>query len=177
MSRILESKLTLRHVLVLGILVATLAISAGALAGSRSSNGAFSSGSIRMSSAKSNTYVSAGTDAVVKVLSTSFNVPSGKSAEVQATFSATLSHNVGQYAYCFGKFVLDGATNDAAFKPGQVQLIGGATSTEPDQISTAMTGYRKSIGAGSHVVNVYIIGSFSGCTLQDRALNVLVNVH
>jgi hypothetical protein len=178
MSGILDSKLTLRHLLVVGILVATFGISAGALAAGSSTNGTFSAGSIRMSSARSNTYTSvSGTGTVVKVLTTSISVPSGKTADVQATFSATVAHNLGTYAYCFGAFTLDAATSDATFKPGNVQLIGGGTATEPDAISVAMTGFRQGIGPGSHFVNVYINSAYAGCTVEDRALNVLVNIH
>ena len=96
MSSIFDSRVTLRHLLVLGVLVATLAISAGALAGSRSSNNQFTAGSIRMSSAKSNAYMGVtGADPAIKVLSTSISVPAGRTADVQATFSATLAHNLG----------------------------------------------------------------------------------
>lgn len=178
MSGILDTKVTLRHLLILGILVATFAVSVGTLA-ANTINGAFSAGSIRMSSAKSNQFLSvSGTDnPPVLVLHTAFTVPSGKTADVQATFAASLAHNVGTYAFCFGAFTLDGATTDANFKPGSVQLIGGGTATEPDTISTSMTGFRKGISHGSHTVNVYIHSAYAGCTVEDRALNVLVNIH
>ena len=177
MSRILGSKFTLRHLVVVAILIATLAISAAALAGARSSHGQFAAGSIRMSSSKSNAYVSVDSDTVTKVLRTSFKVPSGKTADVQATFTGTFAHNIGTYAYCFGAFTLDNQTYpDATFQPGQVQLFGGATSTEPDQLSLGMTGYRTTIGPGTHFVNVYISPAYAGCTVEDRALNVLVNI-
>ena len=178
MSGILDSKLTLRHLLFLGVLVATFGVSASAFAGTFSTNGTFSAGSIRMSSAKSNTYVNvSGSTTLLKVLSTSISVPSGKTADIQATFSATVAHNIGTYAYCFGAFTLDGATSDATFQPGNVQLIGGGTTAEPDAISVGMTGFRKAIGPGSHSVNVIISSAYSGCTVEDRALNVLVNIH
>jgi hypothetical protein len=176
MSGILDSRLSLRHLLVVGGLVATFAVSASALAGSFSPSGTFSAGSIRMSSAKSNAYVNVSSTAV-EALSTSISVPAGKKAEVQATFSATLAHNIGTYAYCFGAFTLDGATSDASFQPGNVQLIGGGTGAEPDAITVAMTGFRTGIGPGSHSVNVYISPSYAGCTVEDRALNVVVNIH
>ena len=178
MSGILDSKLSLRRLLLLGAVVATFAVSGTALAGSFSANSTFSAGSIRMSSAKSNTYVSvSATSPLLNVLSTSISVPSGKTADVQATFSATLAHNIGTYAYCFGAFTIDGATSDASFQPGNVQLIGGGTAAEPDAISVAMTGFRKGIGHGNHSVNVYINSAFAGCTVEDRTLNVLVNIH
>ncbi len=178
MSGILDSKLTLRHLVVLGVLVATLAISASALAVGSSTNGTFSAGSIRMSSAKSNAYVNvSGSTALLKVLTTSISVPSGKTADVQANFSATVAHNLGTYAYCFGAFTLDGATSDATFAPGNVQLIGGGTAAEPDAVSVGMTGFRRGIGPGNHFVNVYISSAYAGCTVEDRAVNVLVNIH
>jgi len=178
MSRILDSKLTLRRVVVLGSVIATLGISAGALAVGNTINGTFPAGSIRMSSASSSVFVSiSGSDPVTRVLRTSISVPSGKTADVQASFSVTVTHNVGQYAFCFGAFTIDGSTNDSLFHPGHVQLLGGATATEPDQVSVGMTGFRKNIGPGKHFVNVYVDGVYAGCTLQDRALNVLVNIH
>ena len=176
MSGILGSSLSLRQLLVVGGLVATFSVGASVLASGVSPSGTFSAGSIRMASAKSNTYVNVSSTAV-KVLSTSISVPAGKKADVQAAFSATVAHNGGSYAYCFGAFTLDGATADASFQPGNVQLIGGGTAAEPDAISVAMVGFRTGIGPGTHTVNVYINGAFAGCTVEDRALNLVVNIH
>lgn len=182
MSRFLDSKLTLRHLLIFGVLIATLAISAGAVAGVRISHGTFTTGSIRMSSASSNAFVNVSSDTLTKVIRTGIKVPSGKVADVQATFSATLAHNLGTgdgtYAYCFGAFTLDDQTYpDHTFKPGPVQLLGGAAANEPDAVTVAMTGFRTTIGPGKHYVNVFINPSYAGCIVEDRALNVLVNVH
>jgi hypothetical protein len=177
MSGILDSKLSLRHLLILGVLIAILTVSAGAVAGVRISHGTFTTGSIRMSSASSTTFVNV-SSTVTKVIRTGIKVPSGKVADVQATFSATLAHNLGTYAFCFGAFTLDDqAPPDATFKPGQVQLLGGGTATEPDAVTVSMSGYRLTIGPGKHYVNVFINPAYAGCTVEDRALNVLVNVH
>src|SRR6478752_10637114 len=77
-------------------------------------NSQFSNGSVRLSSSSSSSSVSitgtSGPDSLKRVIRTEINVPSGKTADVQATFSASLLHNSGTYAYCFGRFTLDGAS-------------------------------------------------------------------
>jgi len=145
-------------------------------------NSQFSSGSIRLSSSSSSSSVSitgtSGPDSLKRVIRTEIKVPSGKTADVQATFSASLLHNVGTFAYCFGRFTLDGASSDgAAFNPGTAQLLGGETATMPNAVGVAMIGYKKGIGPGSHYVNVYINSAYAGCQLQERGLNVIVNFH
>ena len=63
------------------------------------------------------------------------------------------------------------------FFPGQYQLIGGQTATEPDAVTVTMTGFKKNIPAGAHTVNVYLSGAFSGCEVFDRNLNLVLNIH
>ena len=175
----LDTKVTLRHLLVLGVLVAVPAMGAGALAGGSALNSLQPAGSVRMASTSSTVSVDITGDQVKRVLHVSFNVPKGKKADVQASFSASVHHLTGGagFAYCFGTFTIDHAPPDAAFKPGIQQLLGGSQSTEPDAVSSGMVGYRNGIGSGTHTVNVYITSAYSGCELQERALNVLVNLH
>ena len=167
------------HALVVGLLIAMLAGSTIAIAAAPSA--LFPSGALRLSSKASSSSVSIsgtdGPDSLKRVLRTKFIVPSGKTGDVQATFSTSVLHNGGQYAYCFGRFTLDGATTDTAFKPGSVQLLGGETATMPNAVGVAMTGFRKAIGPGTHYVNVYISSAYAGCTVMERALNVVVNIH
>ena len=172
----LISKVTLRHLLVLGVLVAVPALGAGAFAAS-SVNSFRPAGTIRLASASSSSSVSVDSDTVKKVLSVSISVPSGRHADLQATFSASVHHNLGTFAYCFGSITVDGVPPSGQFKPGLQQLLGGATASEPDAVSAAMTGYRTSVGSGSHTVNVYITPSYAGCTLQERALNVVADIY
>ena len=161
----LDSKVTLRHLLVLGVLVAVPALGAGAFAAS-SVNSFRPAGTIRLASASSSSSVSVDSDTVKKVLSVSISVPSGRHADLQATFSASV-HSI----------TVDGVPPSGQFKPGLQQLLGGATASEPDAVSAAMTGYRTSVGSGSHTVNVYITPSYAGCTLQERALNVVADIY
>ncbi len=167
------------HVFGVGLLACVLA--GGAFAIAASPNSQLASGSLRLSSTASSDPIDiTGTDtpdSLKRVLRTAINVPSGKTADVQATFSASLHHQSGTYSYCFGRFTLDSHTSDSNFKPGSVQLLGGETATQPNAVGVAMTGYRKSIGPGSHYVNVYISSAYAGCELQERALNVIVNLH
>ncbi len=172
----LDTKVTMRHLVLLGVLVAVPSLGAGALAGSSTISSLLPSGTVRMASTSSTTSVSVDSD-VKRVLHVSIKVPSGKHADIQATFSASIHHNLGTYAYCFGTITLDNAPPSGKFKPGLQQLLGGATATEPDAVSAAMTAYRTGVGSGYHTVNVYITPSYAGCILQERALNVLVNIH
>jgi len=179
MLRISELKPRRIHLVGVGLVVSALIGGTFAIAASPAAQ--FSSGSLRLSSAASDASVSIegteGPDSLKRVLRTQIVVPSGKTADVQATFSTSMLHNVGTYAYCFAYFTLDSQSNeDPQFKPGMTQLLGGATATMPNAVGVAMTGFRKGIGSGSHYVNVYISSSYAGCTVMERALNVVVNV-
>lgn len=182
MSRISELKLKRIHLVGVGLAVSALIGGTFAIAASPAAQ--FSSGSLRLSSASSDSSVSIegtdGPDSLKRVLRTQIVVPSGKTADVQATFSTAMLHNIGgtAHAYCFGRFTLDSQSNeDPSFKPGQVQLLGGQYAQMPNAIGVAMTGFRKNIGSGTHYVNVYISSAYEGCTVMERALNVVVNVH
>lgn len=171
------SELKPRRIHLVGVGLALAALVGGTFAIAASPAAQFSSGSLRLSSAASDSTVSVDSDTIKRVLRTSINVPSGKVADVQATFSTAMLPNLGTNSYCFGYFTLDSQTNiDPQFKPGQVQLLGGAVADLPNAVGVAMTGFRKNIGPGTHYVNVYINPAFSGCTLMERALNVVVNV-
>ena len=173
----LDTKVTMRHLVLLGVLVAVPSLGAGALAGSSGISSLLPSGTVRMASTSSTSSVSVDSDTVKRVLHVSISVPSHKHADIQATFSASIHHNLGTYAYCFGTITLDNAPPSGKFQPGLQQLLGGATATEPDAVSAAMVGYKTGVGSGTHEVNVYITPSYAGCILQERALNVLVNIY
>lgn len=145
--------------------------------------GQWSGGSVRLSSAYSTDSVSisgtSGPESLKRVIRSSVVVPSGRVADVQATFTATLLPNNGSgtYAYCFGRFTIDSQSNtDPAFHPGQVQLIGGPHANQPNAISVAMGGFRRNLGPGTHFVNVYVSSAYEGCQLQERSLNLVINV-
>jgi hypothetical protein len=175
---VLNSNLRLWHLVVIGALFAlltggTIALSAGPAA-------FWASGSVRLSGAQSDDTVSiSGTDnPPVRVLRTTINVPSGKKADIQATFTTELQHNVGTYAYCFGTITLDGApSNSHNFNPGSYQLLGGGTATEPNAVSVGMIGIRRGVGPGFHAINVYITSAYAGCTLFARGLTVVADIH
>ena len=173
----LDTKVTMRHLLILGVLVAVPSMGAGAIAASSSVNSLSPSGTVRMASTSSTSSVSVDSDVVTKVLQVSINIPSGKHGDIQATFASSILHNAGTYAYCFGSITLDNAPPSGRFRPGLQQLLGGPTAVEPNAVSAAMTGYRTGVSSGTHTVNVYITPSYAGCILQNRALNVLVNIY
>lgn len=148
-----------------------------------SPSGQWGAGSLRLSSNYATDSISiTGTDgpeSLKRVVRTKIVVPSGKVADVQATFAGTIFpyKASGQYAYCFGRFTLDSQTNvDPGFRPGQVQLLGGEHADMPNALSVAMTGFKRNIGPGSHYINVYISSAYQGCEFQERALNVVVNL-
>jgi hypothetical protein len=175
------SDLVSKRARLLGAGLAVALLAGGTFAFSASPAAQFPNGSLRLSSAASAASISIsgtdGPDSLKRVLRTVVKVPSGKVADVQATFSTSMLHNSGQYAYCFGYFTLDSQSNlDPQFKPGQTQLLGGETATMPNAVGVAMTGFRKNIGSGTHYVNVYISSAYAGCTLMERALNVVVNL-
>ena len=176
----LDTKVTLRHLLILGVIVAVPSMGAGALAAGVSLNGQFSAGSVRMSSASSHTSVAVnGLDSPKRILQAPFKVPAGKKADVQATFSGLLTHqtDVSGSASCSASFTVDHAPPDSQFNPGLVQLLGGSSAVEPDSIGSSFSGYRLGVGPGSHTVNVYLVGQSAGCIVWDRTLNVLINIH
>ena len=168
------------------VLSAVLAVSVlvgGTFAIAATPTGQFASGSIRLASSWSGDSIDiTGSDdpeSLKRVLRTSISVPSGRTADVQASFSAALHPRKlnGTFAYCFGRFTIDSQSNvDPQFRPGQTQLIGGSHAEQPDAITVTMNGFRKGIGPGTHYVNVYVSSAFEGCQLQERALNVVVNI-
>lgn len=181
MNGLMDRPVRLWHVVIVGVLGMLLVGGGLALAGSGSA--IFPAGSVRMVSAWSDEPKDvSGTDVPpVRFLSVAFNVPSGRRADLQATFSGSLHPN-GQpipdvFAFCFGRITLDGPPSGTnLFRPGMQQLIGGPRANMPNAVSVAMTGYRKNVGPGSHTVRVYISSAFEGCSFQERNLNVLVNI-
>jgi hypothetical protein len=175
---LLNSNLKLWHLVVLSALVVVLA--GGAVALSASSD-FWNAGSVRLDSAYSDDTISIeGTDnPPVRVLRLQVRVPSHKVADIQATFTADLHHNgPATYAYCFGTITLDGTPSNSSrrFQPGQYQLLGGATASQPDAVSVSMSGVKKGVGPGYHYVNVYVSSAYAGCTLFARTLNVVATI-
>ena len=178
MKSIKNIDLKLWHAVVLAALLVVITSSAVVFAAS--SSHFFPAGSIRLASAATDNTISisGSNNPAVNVLTTTIIVPAGKTAELQTTFSADLHHNNGTYAYCFGQFSLDLVVPDGAFRPlGKYQLLGGETAKQPNAVTVAMTGYRRNVPAGSHKVSVFITSVYAGCTLFNRELNVIVNIH
>ena len=178
--RVLDRNVKLWHLLVVGLLVAVVAGgSVGIAAGPAA---LFPSGSTRIVSVSATEPVSVGSNVNTRVLRATFTVPSGKTADAQASFSGFVVRNVGANAYCYGEFALDSAPassppSDPTFKPGVFQLVGWADATTPTGLTASMTGFRRNIGAGTHNLDVILRGSFAGCAIAERALNVLVQIH
>jgi hypothetical protein len=179
---ILNSNLRLWHLVVLGVLV--VALSGGAIALSAGSD-FWHAGTVRLDGtySASTVSISGSNNPAVRVLHLTVRVPSGKVADIQATFTADLHpdgiKSASEYAFCFGYITLDGSPSNSSrrFSPGQYQLIGGATINQPNAVSVSMSGIKKGVGHGYHTVNVYISSSYNGCTLFARTLNVVASIH
>jgi hypothetical protein len=165
-----------------GLAVAALVGGTVASALPASPAGQWAGGSVRLSSNFETDSISitgtSGPDSLKRVVRSKIVVPSGKVADVQATFSGTIfPYKTGTYAYCFARFTVDSQTNaDPAFRPGQIQLLGGTSAEMPDQFSVAAAAFRRNIGAGQHYINVYISSAYAGCSFQERTLNLVVNI-
>jgi hypothetical protein len=183
-KNVLNGNLKIWHLMVFGIMVMLFTGGTIALADTDTVKGFLPPGEIRLANAYANTTVNiSGTDTPpVIVLSTTINVPDGKKADLQTTFTADLHHNSGTYSYCFGSFALDNTFPDTKFRPNDLadssgyQLLGGDTAHQPSAVTVTMTGFRKNVGAGTHTVNVYINSAYAGCTLFARNLNVIANI-
>ncbi len=114
------------------------------------------------------------------VLRTAISVPSGKVAEVQATYSVDIHPVQGSdYVGCQAWFTLDSLVVDNEFHPGEVALLEAVLPQNNNvtrllNVGASMSGSRRSIGPGHHYVNVRVLGP---CDLYDQALNVGVNIH
>ena len=175
--RILDRNVKLWHLLLTG--VAFAAIAGGSVGFAAAPAAFFSAGTTRIVSASADASISVGTDENKRVLRVTFTVPAGKTADAQATFSATLLRKLGANAYCFGEFALDTAPSDtqpsdSTFKPGVYQLAGWGSGTSPSALTGSMSGFRRNIGPGTHNLDAIIRGSFAGCDVTERALNVVV---
>lgn len=180
MIRILDRNVKHWQLLIYGLLIGVLV--GGAFTIAATPNAQLAGGTVRLSSgAKGDPIDITGTEgpeSLKRVIRTSFSIPSGRTGDVQASFTAALHPRKlsGTFAYCFAYFTIDSQVNvDPAFKPGLTQLIGGEHADMPNAVSVAMNGYRKNIGPGFHYVNVYVSSAFEGCQLQERALNVVLS--
>ncbi|MFO1540898.1 MAG: hypothetical protein ACKOTZ_10745 [Chloroflexota bacterium] len=176
-ARILDRNVKLWHLLLTGVALA--AIAGGSVGIAAAPAAFFASGTTRLASAAATDSISVGSNENKRVLRVTFTVPSDRTADAQATFSGTLLRNIGANAYCFGEFALNTAPSDtqpsdSTFKPGVYQLAGWASGSSPSGMVGSMTGFRRNIGPGTHNLDVIIRGSFSGCQVTDRALNVIV---
>lgn len=114
----------------------------------------------------------------LEALSVSFDVPTGKRADIQATFTGFLQHNTGTYSFCFGEFRFDSETG-TALNPnsqGSYQLYGGETAKLPSQITSTFTGFKKGLKPGHYVLKAYLSSSYASCNVYERNMNVVVNL-
>lgn len=185
MKSFLSSRLKTGHLVAFGVLLLLFAGGAVALADTDAISAFWLPGQVRFSSAAfgsgdpSVDISGTGTEKVV--LTTGIEIPAGKRGDIQATFSADLHHlgasGTTTYAYCFGRFSVDGASPDTKFKPDMYQLLGGDTAHEPSALTVSMSGWRKNVPAGAHTVYVYVNAAYNGCEIQAANLNVIVNIH
>ena len=142
----LDTKVTLRHLLILGVIVAVPSMGAGALAAGglaqRPVQRRFGAHVVVVEPLPQ--WPSTSLDAPKRILQTSFTVPAGKTADLQATFSANMQHQTdgSAYAYCSAEFTVDHAPPDTTFKPGLDQLLGALAADEPESVGVSMSGYR-----------------------------------
>lgn len=191
MKHLLNGKLKVWHVLVVGFALLLFSGGAVALADTSAITGFWTPGQILLASSYRTTSVdiTGSNNPSVKVLNVSINVPANKKADLQVSFSADYRHlgasGLATYSYCSGYFGLDTADPDSAFKPGgfaapgnyAYQLLGGDTAHEPAGLTVTMVGFRKNVPAGSHTVNVYINSAYNGCEIQNSNLNVVASIH
>lgn len=181
MKRVLSSNLKIWHLLVLGVVLMLFGGGTVALADTEAISALWKQGTVRFAAASSNTSINIDANQEFLVNEVAFDVPAGKKADVQAVWSAFLQpDNSGQYTYCTGKIYLDNSTTTSnLFSPGLYQLFGdgdGVNKIVPSGLTSTMNGWRKNVSAGAHKVQVYVAGSYGGCTVADRSLIITVNI-
>ncbi len=181
MRNVLNGNLKVWHLFIFGLVFALLGGGAVALADTDAVSALWKAGQVRLAATSSNTYINIDANQEFLVNEVSFDVPSGKKADVQAVWSSFLQpDNSGQYAYCIGKIYLDNnTTNNNLLTPGLYQLFGdgdAANKIVPSGLTVTMNGWRKNISSGAHKIQVYVAGSYGGGTVADRSLILNVNI-
>ncbi len=181
MKNVLNGNLKVWHLLVVAVALMVFTGSTIALADTDAINALFPKGTVYMvssSATSDNALTTPANGDKLEVLSVSFDVPSGKRADVQAVFSGFLQHNSGTYSYCFGEFRIDSATG-TALHPNTVnkyQLYGGTIAKLPDQLTSTFTGHRKGLRPGHYVLKTYLSSAYATCNVYERNMNVVVNI-
>jgi hypothetical protein len=129
-------------------------------------------GTMRMATAFAEVaqYVKA-TDGVVTVLSASFSVPSGQTADIAAFFNAAAYKYPN--GYCYVEFFLDSA--GLTLRPDRLWVVDGYIYKGGYPTISAQ-GFRGAIGPGNHTVFVKMETTGGDCYVNHRSLIVMANL-
>jgi hypothetical protein len=179
-----ETKVSLGHVLLLNAVtigIVALFIVGITGVGAATPDSFSASGTVRIASAQTaGPGLIAGGDGNVVVMAVQFTVPSGKKADILASFqetvmSADLAAAVG---LCFGTMRLD-ATNGPDLLPGsQVMLDKGVDNGSGYYGEARGIQSRKlNVGAGLHTLYVIAFSGGNGCYYGQGSTFVIANIH
>ena len=179
MKNVLNGNLKIWHLLAFGVAVMLFTGGAIAFADTDAISALWAPGTVRLgSSSATDTIEIPNNGTLVLVREVAVDVPAGKKADIQATFSGVFSQggsDVPDYRYCWGQIRLD-TVGGALFNPGEYQIMGGQEDEVLTNQTMTFTGFRKNVGQGTHKVQVYIKGSYNSCDVSTRNLNVIVNI-
>ena len=110
-------------------------------------------------------------DGFVTVLSATFSVPSGQTADIAAFFNAAAYKYPN--GYCYVEFYLDSA--GLTLRPDKLWVVDGYIYKGGYPTISAQ-GFRGAIGPGNHTVFVKLQTTGGDCYVNHRSLIVLANV-
>jgi hypothetical protein len=177
--KVLRSNVSLVHVVFLNaltvVVVAMVALAAGV--GAATPDAFRPAGSYRMVTAYSADSVDVHQSGVALLLGT-FTVPSGKRADIQATFSTNVvSRDLGPaVGLCLAEMLIDSGTS---LKPGSVVLLDKGVDNGSGYYGEQRTflAFKSNIGPGTH--NVLVVGGAggNGCWYGPSTLFIDANLH
>ena len=110
-------------------------------------------------------------DGFVTVLSATFSVPSGQTADIAAFFNAAAYKYPN--GYCYVEFYLDSA--GLTLRPDKLWVVDGYIYKGGYPTISAQ-GFRGAIGPGNHTVFVKLQTTGGDCYVNHRSLIVMANV-
>ena len=180
----LSAKVSIWHVLVLNaitIVMVAVVVVGVTVAGAAGPASFRPIGSIRMANAyKTAQRLITGTDGKQAILSVAFSVPSGKVADIQATYQGELSKaSTSLIGMCLGELRLDSPTG-TRLAPGEQLLLDGGVSSAfggVHMVSASLQGSRTAIPSGSHRVYFVAETGGDGCYYRNNSIFLLADVH
>jgi hypothetical protein len=162
---------------VAGVLVVGIT-AAGAVSGP---NAFKPSGKIRIATAASTaSQLVTGAMGEQTVLSVSFNVPSGRQADIMAFFNSQITHaQPTTVGLCFNSIRLDNPTVGTILAPGQMLTLDGGVVVAGGAVHAVAAGIqaqRAGLPPGNHTLYVRAVSGGVGCRWGDRSLFVIANV-